>query len=63
MSAETSFDDTNNKEALNVNNVLSVNVEKKWDINYIQILTAQVQQKALRKILEEAFITRNCTQT
>ena len=32
-------------------------MENKWDINHIQTLLSQAQQKLLRKILEKAFIT------
>ena len=36
--------------------------ENKWDINYIQTLPAQIEQKVLRKILEKIFITKVCVQ-
>ena len=42
VSAEKSFDDGSNKEALNVYKVLSAIIEKTWDINYIQTLPTQV---------------------
>ena len=41
---------------------MSAIIEHKWDINYIEPLTAQIQQKVLRKILEKVFITQKCTQ-
>ena len=41
---------------------MSAAIEYKWDINYIQPLPAQMQQKVLRKILEKVFITKIYTQ-
>ena len=41
---------------------MSAIIEHKWDINYIEPLPAQIQQKVLRKILEKVFITQKCTQ-
>ena len=37
-------------------------VKDKGNINYIQILHVQVQQKVPRKILEKFFIIKKCTQ-
>ena len=37
-------------------------IENKWNINYIQTLPAQIQQKLLRKLLEKVFITNISTQ-
>ena len=37
-------------------------IEYKLDINYIQTLPTQIQQKVLRKVLEKVFITKKCTQ-
>ena len=33
-------------------------MENKWNINYIQTLPAQIQQKVLQKILKKVFITK-----
>ena len=41
---------------------LSAVIKNKWDINYIQTLPPQIQQKVLKKILEKVFITKKCTQ-
>ena len=41
---------------------MSVILENKWDINHIQSLPVQIQQKVLRKILEKIFITKKCIQ-
>ena len=49
VSAETSFDDDSNKEALNVNKVFPAIMEK-MDINYIQTLPAQVPNITCRNI-------------
>ena len=62
ISTEASFHDGIYEKTLNVNKVLSTIIEHKRDINYIQILLAQIQQKVPRKILEKVFITKNCTQ-
>ena len=61
ISTEASFHDGIYEKTLNVNKVLSTIIEHKRDINYIQILLAQIQQKVPRKILEKVFITKNCT--
>ena len=49
VSAETSFDDDSNKEALNVNKVFPAIMEK-MDINHIQTLPAQVPNITCRNI-------------
>ena len=41
---------------------MSAIIENKWDINYIQTLSAQIRQKVLLKILEKVFITKKCSQ-
>ena len=41
---------------------MSTIVENKWDINHIQTLLAQAQQKVLWKLLKKVFITKKCTQ-
>ena len=43
ISVKVSFCDDSNKEVLNVNKFLSAIIEKKWNVNYIQTLPAQVQ--------------------
>ena len=53
--AEASFDDDINKKVINVNKRLSVITEKKWDINNIQPLPAQVQQKVKTKNVGEGL--------
>ena len=55
ISAEASFDDDINKKVINVNKRLSVITEKKWDINNIQPLLAQVQQKIKTKNVGEGL--------
>ena len=55
ISAEASFDDAINKKVINVNKRLSVITEKKWDINNIQPLPAQVQQKVKTKNVGEGL--------
>ena len=55
ISAEASFDDDINKKVINVNKRLSVITEKKWDINNIQPLPAQVQQKVKTKNVGEGL--------
>ena len=55
ISAAASFDDDINKKVINVNKRLSVITEKKWDINNIQPLPAQVQQKVKTKNVGEGL--------
>ena len=41
---------------------MSAIIGSKWDINYIQTLPAQIQQKVLQKILEKVFLAKKCAQ-
>ena len=49
ISTEASFVDGSNKEALNVYNVLSAIIEIKWDINYVEILSAKPDRGCYKK--------------
>ena len=50
ISTEASFDDDSNKVTLNANRVWLATLEIKWNTDYIEISSAQAQQRVLKNI-------------